>query len=314
MNTPDITQADRAMRQSDMDSFTRRHFLRAGTVGAAGALLAPAWLSEAMAAQPQLFTALGTTGSVGKAADIKGCGADYLVASVAEVLNPQLDDAAFAQKLDLVKKSPLPVVACNSFIRPKELKCIGPKPTTEAVLAWADTCFKRARKAGMEFIVFGSSGARQRPDGWSKEKADEQFVALLKAMGPLAAAQNIVVAVELLRAQECNYLNHVSEVANVIARANHPNVRVLADLYHMACGGDTPEDLLKAVPLTYCIEIAEKEKRTAPGVAGDDFRPYFAALKKGGYRGRITIEGKWDLPQLKTAFTTIRRQEAEAKA
>lgn len=312
MKLPDMNDGFASAKRPNLPNLSRRSFLRAGTAGAAGTLLAPAWLREALAANPSLFTALGTTGSVGKAADIKACGADYLVAGVGDVINPQLDDAAFTKKLAEVKKSPLPVVACNGFIRPKELKCVGPNPTTEAVLKWADTCFKRARQAGMEFIVFGSGGARQRPDGWSKEKADEQFVALLKAMGPLAQAQNIVVAVELLREQECNYLNHVGEVANVIGRANHPNVRVLADLYHMACGGDTAEDLLKAVPLTYCIEIAEKEKRTAPGVAGDDFRKYFAALKKGGYRGRITIEGKWDLPQLKNAFTTIRRQEAEA--
>ena len=34
-------------------------------------------------------------------------------------------------------------------------------------------------------------------------------------------------------------------------------------------------------------------KRTAPGVAGDDFRAYFKALKAIGYTGGISIEGSW---------------------
>ena len=292
---------------------SRRAFLGRGAALAAGACLAPAWLREAAAAPAgaSLFTAVGTTGSLDKAAGIKDAGGEFLVASVGDTVNPQLDDAAWAKKLEAIKKSAVPVLGVNGFIRPKELKCVGPKPTTEAILKWADTCCRRAKQAGIEFIVFGSGGARQRPEGWSKEQADEQFVALLKQLGPIAAAQQVTIAVELLRAQECNYLNHVSEVANVIARANHPNVRVDIDLYHAACGDDTPADVAKAAPLTYYVELAEKNGRMAPGVAGQDFRPYFAALKQAGYRGRIAIEGKWNLDQLKTAFATIRRQAAE---
>jgi hypothetical protein len=37
--------------------------------------------------------------------------------------------------------------------------------------------------------------------------------------------------------------------------------------------------------------IAEKEKRTAPGVQGDDFRPYLRALQEINYTGALAIEG-----------------------
>ena len=100
----------------------------------------------------------------------------------------------------------------------------------------------------------------------------------------------------------------------VVAATNHPNIRVLADLFHMARMGDTPADLTAAMPWVGVVELAENKDRTLPGVAGDDFRPCFAALAAGGYRGRIDIEGNGTKAQLANAFATVRRQATEAVA
>lgn len=61
-------------------------------------------------------------------------------------------------------------------------------------------------------------------------------------------------------------------------------------------------------PLTNMVEIAEAAGRTAPGVKGQDFSPYFDALRAGGYQGPIEIEGKWDIEQVAPAIATIRQQ------
>jgi sugar phosphate isomerase/epimerase len=206
----------------------------------------------------------------------------------------------------------LPILACNGFIRPAELRCVGPNANHESILKWSDVAFRRLKQAKGKFIVFGSAGARQVPDGWPKDKANEQFVALLKQLGPLAEAQGLVVAVEQLRAEECNYINHLSEGAALIRAAGHPNVRMLADLYHMACGGDTPADLKAAMDVVVHVEIAEKAGRTVPGVSGDDFRPYFRVLKESNYRGAVSIEGKWTATDIGPAFQEIAKQAAEA--
>jgi sugar phosphate isomerase/epimerase len=58
--------------------------------------------------------------------------------------------------------------------------------------------------------------------------------------------------------------------------------------------------------------IAEKEKRSAPGVMGDDFSPFFKAYKEIGYQGRISIEGRWKVEDLPKAFQVIRRQARAA--
>lgn len=307
MNLPNVSSA-----------LSRREFIQRTAVGSTAALaFGPSFLRAAGEGSPApapstLFRVMGVAAPLARAGEVKTAGANYLVESVSGLLMPEKSDADFTAKLAELAHAPLPVKACNSFLRDKALRCVGPDANHALVLDWSRTTFRRARQAGLEFIVFGSGGARQVPDGWSFAKADEQFIALLKAMGPLAAAEGITVAVEPLQQRECNYLMRLSDVARIIRAADHPHVRALADLYHMANMGETPADLAAALPVVYWVEIAEKVQRTAPGVSGDDFRPFFAELARARYAGGITIEGKWTPAQLKTGFETIRQQADEA--
>jgi sugar phosphate isomerase/epimerase len=245
---------------------------------------------------------MGLSGSIDKTANYKSLGAEFITEGVGGFLMPDKDDAQFAKSLEKLKASPLPVLACNGFIRPAHLRCVGPEANHEEIMVWSEVAFRRLKQAGGKFIVFGSSGARAIPDGFDRTKADEQFVALLKKMGPAAAAHGVIVAVEQLQESECNYINRIGEGASLIRQAAHPNIRLLADLYHMAKMGDTPEDLKSAMDVVVHVEIAEKEERTYPGVKGDDFRPYLRVLRDAGYKGAVSIEGRRTDEQLKPAF------------
>jgi sugar phosphate isomerase/epimerase len=290
---------------------SRRTFI-GRTALAAGAIVSGQSPSRASAApQRPLFTGVGITSRFERAALLKDAGADYIVESVERFLMPDRPDAEFQKQRHLAAASPLPVRGCNSFLRHPRLRCTGPDADHASVLAFSEIAFRRLAQAGGKFIGFGSNKARQVPDGWPKERADAQFVTLLRAMGPLAARHGITVAVESLRAAECNYLNRIREVVAVVAAANHPQIRILADLYHMAVMDDTPADLATAMPWVGLIEIAEKAQRTVPGVAGDDFRPYFSVLARAGYSGPITIEADGTPDQLKGAFETIASQAAD---
>jgi len=259
-----------------------------------------------------LFSSIGMSGFVKEAASLKEAGAEFLTVGVPDFLNPEKSDEEFEKLLQQAKQCPLPILACNSFIRPKHLRCVGEEANHDEVLKWADTTFKRAKQAGVNFIVFGSSGSRKLKDGWPKEKADVQFVALLKKMGPLAREQNVTIVLEQLNERECNYLTTLSESADIIRQVNDPNVRLLADLYHMAMMNETPQDLAKAMDVIVHIEIAEKEGRAFPGTHGEDFREFFKVLKKANYQGAISIEGRRPEQELSKAFTTIREQAKES--
>src|SRR3546814_3651661 len=57
---------------------------------------------------------------------------------------------------------------------------------------------------------------------------------------------------------------------------------------------ESPRIIRKAAKYIYHCDLAEKEGRTAPGVHGQDFTPYFQALKDIGYQGKIAIECRWE--------------------
>ncbi|MBO0782791.1 MAG: sugar phosphate isomerase/epimerase, partial [Ktedonobacteraceae bacterium] len=110
-----------------------------------------------------------------------------------------------------------------------------------------------------------------------------------------------------------NILNTVAEGGALIAplaEAGITHARLLADTYHMASNQEDPASIQPYLPLIKHVHVAELRDRAAPGYYGEDFRPYFAVLKRGNYDQRISIECNWqDLPaQLGSALATVREQ------
>jgi sugar phosphate isomerase/epimerase len=292
----------------------RRRFLWTGLAATAAATLLRGGKARAAGEARMLFSGYGITAPVADAEALEAAGADYLVDHVGSCLMPDRPDAEFERLRAQIAGRALPVKGCNVFLSGPGLRVTGPDADPARVLAYAAIAFRRLALLGGSFIGFGSGDARRIPEGWPKATADEQFTGLLRAMGPLARQHGIVVAVEQQRSAECNYLNRLGEVVSIVRAVDHPNIRVLADLYHMAVMGDGPEAIGEAGPWLSLVEIAEKAERTLPGVHGDDFRPYFRALAKAGYAGPITIEATGSLPQIRAAFTTLRGQARDVMA
>ena len=291
----------------DTPTVSRRAFGRTLLIAGAGSLL-PLARAKSMPAAP----ALGVQTSLANAAAVKAAGGIWIGLSVAGWLEPDGPEDEFLARVEEARRAPLPVIACNSFIRRKDLKCNGPDANHDAVMEYAKRAFDRAERAGVKYITFGSSGSRRLPEGYDYEHAMEQFTTLLQRMGPAAADHNVIVQVEQLQQREVNFINRIGEMEQVVRGANHPNIRGVADFYHMAAEGDTAEDLAKAVDLISHVEIAELEDRRVPGTTDQDFRPYLHVLKHAGYRGRIGIEGRFELSELEGGFNAITQQWIEA--
>ncbi len=292
----------------------RRTFLQHGGLAAVGVATLGAWPAAQAPAIPRgPFSAFGIVAPLARAAELKAAGADYLVDRVADFLMPNASEAEFEPQRQRAKAAPLPVRGCNVFLSGPALRCVGPDVDRPRILAYAETAFRRFQSLGGQFICFGSGGARRIPDGWSKAQADEQFIGLLTALAPLAERYGMVIPVEQLRSQECNYLTRLSEVVAIVKAVNHPRIRVLADLYHMGVMGDGPEEMGATAPYLAMVEIAERVNRMVPGVAGDDFRPYFRAVRANGYTGPITIEGNGTIDQIRRAFEVIAGQARDLR-
>lgn len=265
-------------------------------------------------AKAGIFSSLGCAAKPGSMAQVKSSGGDFVTVGTADFFCPDKPEEVFEANLAKAREAGIQVLACNGFLQKGKHTVVGPDAQHDAAVAWAEIVCRRLAKAGGKFVVFGSSSARRIPNGWTKEQADEQMVALLKRLGPVAQKHGVTIVVEQLRKEECNFLNHINHLGDLIRKADHPHVKALADLYHIASVGDTPEDLQRNLDVVAHMEIAEKDGRTYPGIKGDDFRPWFRVLAKAGWKGAINIEGKGEPSQLPAAFQEIRKQEAEAIA
>lgn len=249
----------------------------------------------------------GVCTSLDDAEKLKKIGFAYVEGSVGRDLMPASPDAEFAKKRKEFDTCPLPVISCNGFL-PGTLKVTGRDARPDTVLHYAEVAFRRAASVGIRFIVFGSSGARSIPEGFDRQQARGQFISLLKNMGPIARKYGVTVAIENLQKSETNFINTVGEALTIAREVNDPNIRVMADIFHMLRENEGPEALLAAGKYLVHCHIAEIRDRTAPGMAGDDFRPYFSALRKIGYRGGISIEGSWKDENLPKAFLVLKDQ------
>jgi sugar phosphate isomerase/epimerase len=288
---------------------TRRDFIMNSVLLGTG-ILASSKVSPAMSSFPVIFEPqLGVCTGVNDSTLLSTLGYSYIEEGVRTFLVPEKTDNEFMKNLVLAMQSTLPVKACNSFL-PGEMKSVGPEADHAAILKYAETAFCRARKAGVEIIVFGSSGSRKIPEGFSRDESRSQFISLCSNMAPIADKYKITIVLEPLNSGECNFINSVAEGGEIVKAVDHPSFKLLADIYHMKVENENPGNIIKYGQFLRHVHIAEKEGRSAPGSHGEDFSPYFKALKSIGYKGCISVECKWlDLEkQAPLAIKTINKQ------
>lgn len=245
-------------------------------------------------------------------ADLGHCPADYLEVNGQRFLAPEAPSDVFERNRLQVDRLPIPVEAVNALLPPDMTLISGPNQSRdEARLErYMKTAFDRAVQTGVRVVVFGSGAARSRPPGLAPDDALRQLTELLAVWGEWAQDHGVQLAIEPLRYAETNTVNTVAEGGTLVETIAHPGVTLLADLYHVACNGETPESIRPWVPLLSHVHVAEKQDRAAPGRHGEDFRSYFSVLSQTGYDQRISIECQWQDPatELSPAVTAVKEQ------
>ncbi len=272
-----------------MNTLTRKQFLKVSSLSAAALALTSASPFETT---DKARLQIGLCGFADKSIFAKQAGCEYLEGATAKILMPSKPEEEFNQMLNTLASEPLKVKCFNVFI-PGELKSVGDHAQHEAIVNYASVAFARAKKIGADIIVFGSSGSRSIPDGFERDKAKTQFTLLCKRLAPVAAKFNITVAIENLNKGETNFINTLHESAEIVEGVNHPNLKMMCDIYHALLENDPATEIIRYGDHLVHLHIAEKEKRTPPGVMGDDFTAYFRALKKINYKGKISLECNW---------------------
>jgi sugar phosphate isomerase/epimerase len=259
---------------------------------------------------------LGIVAPIEQDSLIYASGFRVLGESVGKMLSPSISEEQFVKNIERMKKAKCKVLLCNIFFPGSTIKIAGPNVNEQRVLGYADTVFSRAKRAGVTYIILGSGGARRIPEGYDKQKAMDDFAVLCRKLAEVAARYKIMIALESLETVETNFLITLKDAAYVVRTANHPNIKLNADIFHMLREGESPQSIVDAADVLVYCEIAEKQIRSFQGVKGDDFKPYLRALRQANYSGYIFIEGnttdpKHDMP---LSFKYLSKQLKEVYA
>lgn len=219
-------------------------------------------------------------------------GYDYIELSVSRHLQPEKDEEEWAPLCQAIETQPLPVEAFNTLL-PPDLKVTGPAVDEERISRYLDVAFERAARLGGRLIVFGSGRARNIPEGFPREKAWQQLLSFVRKAGDKAARVGMVVCIEHLNRGESNVLNDLNEALRLAMEADHPQVKVLADLYHIIREEEPMEHVVAAGGRLTHIHVADTD-RGPPGTGSYPYPAFFSALQQIGYDGRCSIECRWE--------------------
>lgn len=215
-------------------------------------------------------------------------GYDYFEENLAPIA--AMTDEEFRAVRELPRRTGLKSEAFNCFFDG------GVKLYAEPDSWFRDYCeraLERAAILGGEIAVIGSAGARSVPNGMSRDDAEKRFIDILRIAGDAAESVGMRVAIEPLNHCECNFVNTVSEGAELCRRTDHKSVGTIVDFYHYFVENETPDDLVKAKDRLWHAHFARLNPDRCSPREGDEamVQECADALKNAGYSGgRISLE------------------------
>ena len=139
-------------------------------------------------------------------------------------------------------------------------------------------------------VVFGSGGARALDGDNTREQAYEEMAELLALhVGPIFKQYGFVCTIEAL-SDAAPLVTTVEDALTLAKMANHPNIKVLVDFYHVMKNGEPLDTILEAPHLLSHVHTASFERHYPTLTDGTDYSSQFAVLKKAGYDGLVSIE------------------------
>ena len=212
-------------------------------------------------------------------------GVDYFECGFGSLVN--FDDEKINACKAFLEDNSLPCIAANGFL-PGDLKVVGDSVDYNALEAYLDKGFERAKLLGVKKVVFGSGAARSFPEGFNSERAKDQVAYFLKEYAaPRAEKAGCTIVMEPLRFCESSMIYTVEDGIEIARMSGKANVGGLADLYHVYGNNDSIEGIAGFKSELLHAHIAEPEKRVYPSLNDSDdvielYKSFFDSLKKAG--------------------------------
>ena len=205
-------------------------------------------------------------------------------------------------------------VECFNGLFPGDFSLLGARDD-DRLRRYLDALFARVEAFRAPLVVFGRGKARSCPEGMDFAEGCRQLAEITQIMGEVAEPHGITIAIEPLNQSETNMITSVGEAAMLAAWIHRPNVKVLADGFHMFKEGESMNNIRRVGELAH-THIATREGRRYPLEKDPLLEEFFRALADMGYDGRMSIEGGTDNLEEDgaRAIATLRELEALAAA
>ena len=167
------------------------------------------------------------------------------------------------------------------------------------VLASAEKLIPTALDLGVERMVvhpaeLGEGGRAVRPAYRSTGDMWLTGLRTLERLGELGAKHGVTFALENLN----TILDHpgiplarAKDTLALVQSVNHPNVKMMLDLYHAQIGEGNLTELVRAAqPFTGEIQVADVPGRFEPGTGEINYPAIAKALDESGFTGVIGLE------------------------
>ncbi len=232
-------------------------------------------------------------------------GYDYIEFSFGNLV--KMSEEEFEQTKATVEKYKFYAESYNGFF-PGEIRITGPDVDYDIITAHAEKGMARAAQLGGKVTVVGSGKSRNVPEGFDRDLAYDQFVKVLGLVGDVAAKYGIMVVVEPLTTEETNLINTVAEGIEIVKKVNKPNVKSLADFFHVYKSGETLDAIRNNDGLLGHLHIARANDDRAMPYEEDvpKVEEWAAAVKESGYEGRLSLEGIY-LPEFTECMHRTRK-------
>lgn len=151
--------------------------------------------------------------------------------------------------------------------------------------------FARAKKLGTEIAVFGSGGARRRPDNMDDTTAMQKLAVALQIVCEEADKHGITIAFEPLCKTDANFIFTLKEASKLLDMVSASNLGCTADTYHILVEENSFESIPKYADIIKHVHIACTTERFAPCTEhATELTEINTVLKEIGYNGRICVE------------------------
>lgn len=219
--------------------------------------------------------------------ELKKNGYDYAELPLAQVM--ELSEPAFAGLLTRLADSEIGCECMNNFF-PPSIRLTGEEADHKKAEAYMKKAFARAVALGARVIVFGSSGAKNVPEGFPRDKAFEQIADTLLMAQRFAEESDILIAIEPLNRQESNIIQNLEEGYRLMNARTYRNVKLLVDYYHFSKENENLDKLAAMCKSIAHVHFASPRGRVFPSGQNPDYDRFFQVLREGGYSGRVSVE------------------------